>query len=150
MYEIFELMNNNRLLWGVTTLLLNLGSRYVVADLGKFHETILSNEYVKKIIIFCMFFVGIRDVVTSFLLTILYIVLIDGIFHEKRKFCILPKEVKEKSSKYELSEEQYIQAKKIVIEYEQRIKHDTTLVPSPHNVAYETYAKNIKLLNHIE
>ena len=94
MYEFITLLNNNKVVWGVTMLLLNVGSRYIVADLGKFHESILTNEYVKKIILFSMFFVATRDIITAFLLTILYIFVIDGLLHEKRKFCIVPNKYK--------------------------------------------------------
>ena len=72
-------------------LLLNIGSRYVVADLGKTHEKLLNNEIVKKIVVFCMFFIATRDVIVAFLLTLVYVVIIDGLLHEKRKFCIVPK-----------------------------------------------------------
>ncbi len=82
-------LNNNRILWGITMLMLNLGSRYVVADISKLQEKILMNEIVKKLIIFSMFFVATRDILTSFLLCVLYIIIIDGIFHENRKYSFI-------------------------------------------------------------
>lgn len=82
-------LNNNKILWGLTMLMLNLGSRYVVADISKLQEKILMNEIVKKFIIFSMFFVATRDILTSFLLCVLYIIIIDGIFHENRKYTFI-------------------------------------------------------------
>jgi hypothetical protein len=149
MLEIIDLLNNNKVLWGVTMLMLNVGSRYVVADLGKFHESVLSNEYVKKIIVFCMFFVATRDVTTAFLLTVLYILVIDGIFHEKRKFCIVPKKYKDASTASSASptvtEQQYLQAKKIVLDFENAATKVKT--NEQQQDEYNKYAENIKLLN---
>jgi hypothetical protein len=91
--ELIAVANNNKIVWGLTMLLMNFGSRYIVGDLGKAHDAILSNQIVKKLIVFSLFFVATRDVLTAFLLTIVYIVVIDGILHEKSKFCIVPRKV---------------------------------------------------------
>ncbi len=93
MLEYIALANNNKLLWGLSMLLLNIGSRFVVADLGVAHEKILSSQIVKKIIVFSLFFVATRDVIISFVLTLIYIIIIDGILHERSKFCIVPEKV---------------------------------------------------------
>jgi hypothetical protein len=45
MYELIDFLNNNKIVWGVTMLLLNFGSRFIIADLGKFHESLLTNEF---------------------------------------------------------------------------------------------------------
>ena len=121
MDNIVMMLNNNRVLWGVSMLLLNFGSRYVIGDLGKSHEIILSSEIFKKIIIFSMFFVATRDVLTSFLLTIAYILIIDGILHEKRKFCLLPKSIINQAKISQvagMSKDDYERAKNMVLNYE--------------------------------
>ncbi len=93
MLQLLSLANNNRVIWGLTMLLMNLGARYIAADLGKSHEKIFSSQFVKKLIIFSLFFVATRDILLSFLLSILYVIIIDGILHENSKFCIVPKSV---------------------------------------------------------
>jgi hypothetical protein len=166
MLELIALLNNNKLVWGVTMLLLNVGSRFVVGDLGKFHELVLSNEYVKKIIVFSMFFVATRDIIASFLLTVLYVVIVDGLLHEKRKFCILPSSFKDSASKDQKSPQitdiQYVQAKQVVLAFENKmmgvqgqedenvIEGGTETVQTPQTVPsghYETYFKNLQALN---
>lgn len=87
--ETLAILNNNKIVWGLTMLLLNMGAKHVMADLGKIHDSILANEIAKKIIIFSMFFVATRDIITAFVLTVLYVLIIDGIFHESRKFSIV-------------------------------------------------------------
>lgn len=117
MWDHLALLNNNKVLWGVTMVMMNIGSRYVIADLGKIHDSLLATEFVKKIIIFSIFFVATRDILTAFMLTISYIFIIDGILHEKRRFCIVPKKyINQVESK--ISKEEYLKAKSIVMKYE--------------------------------
>lgn len=142
MYPIIDLLNNNKFIWGITMLLLNFGSRYVIADLGKFHEAVLSNEYFKKIVIFSMFFVATRDILTAFLLTVLYILIIDGILNEKRKYCIVPSKYKNIS----ISEKEYVNAKKIIENYESKLitEEGTKQAYKENNSnVYDIYQKNI-------
>jgi hypothetical protein len=85
-------LNNNKILWGVSMLLLNTGSKTVLADLPKAYDWLLTHAPAAKyVIIFSMFFVATHDILTSFCLTILYILLVDGILHQDRKSCLLPK-----------------------------------------------------------
>jgi hypothetical protein len=106
--------NTNMIFTGGAMLMLNLGAKYIHADLGKFHEQILSNEYVKKIIIFCMFFVATRNISIAFLLTIFYIIIIDGVLHEKRRFCLIPKKYINNST---VSSVEYNKALEIIEKY---------------------------------
>lgn len=139
MYAFIELLNNNKILWGATMLLLNFGSRFVVADLGKFHESILANQFVKKIIVFSMFFVATRDIITAILLTLVYIFIIDGLLHEKRKFCIVPKKFKDITN---IDETQYLQAKQKVIAYEIKKSKEIKNINE-----YDKYNAKIIILN---
>ena len=93
MYDILVLASNNKLIWGLTMLLMNLGARYLAADLGISHEKFLNNHITKKLIIFSLFFVATRDIPISFLMTILYVIIVDGLLHDKSKYCIVPKTV---------------------------------------------------------
>ena len=87
--DFFTMLNGNKIVWGVSMLILNMGSRYIIGDLGKTHEILMKNEFFKKIILIAMFFVATRDIIVSFLLTVLYVIVVDGILHEKRNFAVL-------------------------------------------------------------
>jgi hypothetical protein len=87
-----ELLNNNKYLWGTCMLFLNMGSRFIAADLGTFHEKVLSQNIVKKFILFCLFFVATRDVAAALVLTIGFSVIIYGVFNDKSKYTLIPKQ----------------------------------------------------------
>jgi phosphomannomutase len=144
--DAISIVNNNRVLWGVTMILLNFGSRYVVADLGKSHELLLSNEIAKKIIIFSMFFVGTRDILTSFLLTVAYIIIVDGILHENRKFNLLPKAFLSKAKQnVSVSQADYERAKQMVSAYEKQTSVQTN-VKDAKSLTYINYLNNVSLI----
>jgi hypothetical protein len=91
MIDALILAGNNKLVWGLTMLMMNLGARYIAADMGASHEIILNNHIAKKLIVFSLFFVATRDIPISVLMTILYVIVIDGLLHDKSKYCIVPK-----------------------------------------------------------
>ena len=147
-------LNQNKIMWGVSMLLLNIGSRYVIADLGKGHEYILTSQIVKKLVVMSMFFVATRDLLTSFLLTIAYVLIVDGILHEKKHFCLLPKTVLEKVNKTNISNEDYLRARNIINLYEQQNKDadrqdDRTINLLNNKKEYINYLTNLATLKYI-
>lgn len=138
--QLVNVLNNSKWMGGITMLLFNIGSKYVLADLGKFHEEILTNQVIKKFIIFSMFFAATRDIIYAFFLTIMYVIIIDGILHEKRKFCIIPKKYRQNVDA-EISQKEYDEAVKIIEKY----KKNNTVIDNYEN----KYMNNIELLKKI-
>lgn len=153
MDSIIAVVNNNKVLWGLSMLLLNFGSRYVIADLGKTHEIILSSEISKKVIVFAMFFVATRDILTSFLLTLSYILIIDGILHEKRKFCLLPSKIVNEARQNtvkSINKDDYVKAKHIVETFETMKTNKSDLMESEKEELtkkqlYANYLTNVEI-----
>lgn len=83
-------LNNNRVFIGVAMMIMNIGSRYVIADLTDVHQKLMSSPIFKRIILFCMFFVATRDVMISVILTFAFIFIVHGLLNEKRKFNLIP------------------------------------------------------------
>lgn len=136
---LLDVVNNSKMTAGLALLMLNIGAKYVQGDLGRVHDKILSNEYVKKVIVFCLFFVATRDLSVAFLLTVFYIIVIDGILHEKRKFCIVPQRYIDRGA---VSDLDYNRAKEIIQKYE------AGKAPAPPPVDH--YDNYIESLNHIK
>jgi hypothetical protein len=130
--EQLLVMNGNKWIAGIAMLLVNLGAKHIQGDLSKTHEMILSNEYIKKLIIFALFFMATRDIITAFILTLIYIFIIDGILHGDRKFCIIPKKYIPQPNTNE-----YKKAKDIVKKYESFINKESD------NDLYKKYLSNL-------
>jgi hypothetical protein len=92
-----DALNSSTFFAGVMIMLANLGSRYIVLELSKTQEEFLSSEFMRKFFIFTAAFVATRNIVTSFILTAVFTILVSGLFHEKSKFCVLPEHFKNKN-----------------------------------------------------
>ena len=106
-------LNKSKLLSGVTLLLLNIGSKYLILDISKGSQSLLKLKIIRRLTLFSIFFVGTRDIILSFLLTSVFIIFSNGLFNEKSKYCILPKNMKENK----VSEQEYNEAIKTIKEY---------------------------------
>jgi hypothetical protein len=82
--------NNSKIAWGISMLVVNLGSRYVIMDLGQNHERILNSPLVKPMIVFSIVFMATRDFWVSLVMTLAFLVVFIGLLHEKSRFCCVP------------------------------------------------------------
>lgn len=108
--------NQSKYIAGLMMILMNLGGRYISAEISDFQEEFFESPYVRRIFIFVVCFIATRDVKVSLILTIVFIVLVSGIFNENSKFCILP--IKKQNSK--ITKEEFIYAQSVVNKYHQQ------------------------------
>lgn len=113
-------LNNSKYIAGIMMILMNLGSRYISHDISEFQETILSSSILRRIFIFTVFFISTRDIIVSVILTILFTVLVSGLFNENSKYCILP--IKTKPKEVKITKEEYDLAQSIVQKYNKQIQ----------------------------
>jgi hypothetical protein len=109
-------INTSKYMAGLMMILMNLGGRYISAEISDFQEEFFESPYVRRIFIFVVCFIATRDVKVSLILTLIFIVLVSGIFNENSKYCILP--VKKKVDK--ITKEEYIYAQSVVNKYHQQ------------------------------
>lgn len=114
MLQIINTLNTSKLLVGVCMIMFNIGSKYILIDLSKSQEQLLKSFVLRRITLFCIFFVATRDLVVSFVLTASFVVLALNLFNEDSKYNIMPKSFFD--TVYTL--EEYQMARKIIDEYE--------------------------------
>jgi uncharacterized membrane protein (DUF485 family) len=107
-------INNNKYLAGLCMILFNIGSRYLFIDISKSTENLLKTKIFRRITLFSIFFVATRDLVTSFILTAVFIVFTMNLFNEDSAFCILPNSFKDNI----YTSEEYDISKNIITQYE--------------------------------
>ena len=77
-------LNGNKYLLGISMLLLNLGSKYLVFDLSKTQEDIIKGTIFRRITIFSLFYIGTRDIVVSSVLTACFIIMTIDLWPRKK------------------------------------------------------------------
>ena len=86
--------NTNKYLLGFSMLMLNIGGKYISVKFHKSTEEYLRYSLSKQIMIFCMVFIGTRDVITALIVTILFLLATDYLFNDESKYCIVPSKYK--------------------------------------------------------
>jgi len=88
--EMLSSLNNSKVFAGIMIIILNIGSRFVELKLSDSMENFVKYNVAREIIIFCIAWMGTRDIITAFFLTATFVVLSDFLLNAKSKLCILP------------------------------------------------------------
>lgn len=76
-------LNENKFFIGSMMILVTIGGRFIITDLSDKQKEIIHNPIVKKIFIFCAFFMATRDIQCAIMLTILFVLIVGGLFNEE-------------------------------------------------------------------
>lgn len=123
LHVLASTLNTSKIFSGFALIMMSIGSRYVLQDLGKAHETVMDSTFVKVFILFCMFFIGSRDVIISMIMTFAFFVIVYGLLHEKSKYSVIPWSLRKRLLNHDVSYDQYMKSKEIVRTYEAQKSH---------------------------
>lgn len=86
---VLGFVNNSALVTALASGLFNIGSRFVMGDLTPMQERMLGHRLMRKIILFCMFFITTHDVLLSLGLTLGFVLLFSVILNEHSSMCLI-------------------------------------------------------------
>ena len=78
--DSFSCINENKYIIGLTMIMLNIGARFIIDELDDDLRKIISNTVVRRVVIFCSFFMATKDLFTAVVLTIIFVILINEVF----------------------------------------------------------------------
>jgi hypothetical protein len=78
-----DMLNENKYFFGVVMISLNIGARFIIDELDDNHRKILNNKFIRRVFIFCAFFMSTKDIVKASFLTIIFIILLNEVFAEE-------------------------------------------------------------------
>ena len=87
-------------------------------------ERITIKIVIRKLLVFTIFFIATKDIVVSAILSGIFLILVCCIFNENSRMCMFKTSLKSfcKNRKELVSKADYENAKKIVKEYEEKLK----------------------------
>ena len=94
-YKFLSIVNDNKFFAGIIMLTMNIGSKYVSIKLSKTQENYVKYSLGRQILVFAIAWMGTRDIVTSLIMTIIFILFADYLFNEHSRYCIIPEKYKE-------------------------------------------------------
>ena len=92
--ELFNTLNTSNFFIGIMMILLNIGSKYIEVDLQN-HKQLLNTKIMRRLVIFTIVFIATKDILTSLIVTAVFIILVLNLFNTESKYCILPKSIKD-------------------------------------------------------
>lgn len=81
-------LNSNPYFIGTMMLLLNLGGRFISMEVTKSQEQFFQNPWIRRMLIFTVLFVGTRNVMVAFWMTLFIILCIGYLFNENSSLCL--------------------------------------------------------------
>lgn len=94
-FAVLKVLNDNKFFAGIIMLTMNIGSKYISIELSKTQENYIKYSLGRQILIFAVLWMGTRDIVTSLILTVIFILFADYLFNEHSQYCIIPDHYKE-------------------------------------------------------
>ena len=89
---MFENMNDNKYFIGLMMIVVNIGSRFIIGELSDEQKKLINDKMLRRIFIFGVFFMATRDIISSLVLTIMFVLLVSGLFNEDSEISLFPKE----------------------------------------------------------
>jgi hypothetical protein len=87
--DMLNLLNNNKFMVGTAMVMMNFGSRYLMADMTAKQDALFKNIVFRKVALFCIFFVGTRDILVAAMLWFATTFVMDFLLNEHRKYSVL-------------------------------------------------------------
>ncbi len=108
----------DKLFMAMIMLAMNLGGRFIVMDLPQSIDQLFTqSSLLRMFVIFALFFSATQHIWLSIIFTLLFVIVMKYLLNCDSEFCLLDKEhfqSKKSSKSGKISEEEYIQAKRVV------------------------------------
>lgn len=106
-------LNDSKFFAGIIMLMMNIGSKYISIELSDNQQQLIENTIIRQLFIFTITWMGTRDIIAALILTAVFTLLTQFLFHENSKFCILPKQLKQLNSVIDVNKDNKISQQEI-------------------------------------
>lgn len=114
--HLLNSLNGNIVFNGLIMFVMNLGGRYLAAEIPDSMNEIMAKPWFRRLTIFSIAFIATRNIKVALFITLIMIVLMKFLLNEKSRACVLPR----RSRTQNITQEQYTNAKNIVERYEKQ------------------------------
>jgi len=89
-HQQIQYLNNSKIFAGIIVIILNIAGKFVNFKLSKTMESYMKHTFSRNALVFCIAWMGSREIYVAILITLLCILIMDFICNENSKFCMLP------------------------------------------------------------
>lgn len=91
-----ESVMTNKYFIGIIMIIINIGSRFIVEELSPSQRKYINKKLVRRIFIFCVFFMATKDLIASLILTLMFVFLISSVLFTDSENDNTQKNIKQK------------------------------------------------------
>lgn len=81
--DVLNVINNSPFAWGISSLLVNMGARFITMDLTPSQEAVMRHPITKRVVLICMIFLVTKNITTSILIAAFVIMVMEVLANEK-------------------------------------------------------------------
>ena len=101
--KYLKLLDNSKIFTALMMICLNIGSKYITIKLSKSQEEYMKNYVAREVLVFAVIWMGTRDFALSLVLTFVFYVITEYLFHEESSLCLMPSYLKKIQSSIDLN-----------------------------------------------
>ena len=83
-------ISENKYVLGITMLVINFGSRFLLDELTPTQKKFINRPLIRRVTIFCIFYMASKDIVASLILTFMFILFISDLFKDDNNIKEVP------------------------------------------------------------
>ena len=84
--KLYKQINENKYLLGLMMILVTVGGRFIISELNEEQKKNINNKTLRRLFIFGVFFMATRDIVTSLILTIVFVLTISELLNDEEQY----------------------------------------------------------------
>ena len=94
MKHFINYINNSKILLALFIIILNIITKHINLELTEKQIKIIKGNIGKELFIFILVFISTRDIIVSIISTILFSIILNHLFNENSRFCIIENNIK--------------------------------------------------------
>ena len=75
-------INQNKYFIGFMMIILTIGGRFIIGELTPSQKKLIDNKILRRLFIFCSFFMATRDILKAIILTTLFIIIVTELLND--------------------------------------------------------------------
>jgi|TARA_Y100000389_G_C17252232_1_gene408690 hypothetical protein len=81
--SFIDKLNENKFFIGVMMIIVTIGGRFIISELNESQKKLIHDPIIRKVFIFCAFFMATRDIFCAIILTIIFVLVISELFNDE-------------------------------------------------------------------
>lgn len=83
MFEtVVDDINQNKYFIGFMMIILTIGGRFIIGELSPSQKKLIDNKVLRRLFIFCSFFMATRDIFKALILTIIFVIIVTEVLND--------------------------------------------------------------------